>query len=99
MRKISLLIILLSSSTIYAGSHEDMLSMLNTAKVTGMCGTFKQMAAFQETTKMPNGDAFFMRFYTTEAARLGFTIVEMAENCEAFVKNHVELVKFLKSSK
>lgn len=37
--------------------------MLVTAKVAGMCGTFKQMFAFQEATQMPGGDEFIERFF------------------------------------
>lgn len=56
--------------------------MLVTAKVAGMCGTFKQMFAFQEATKMPGGDEFLQRFLTTEQARLGMNPQEFLEACQ-----------------
>lgn len=65
------------------------------AKVTGMCGALKQMAAFQETTKMKGGDDFIFRFYSTEAARLGQSLQEFLLRCESATKNYAELSKAL----
>ena len=45
--------------------------MLVNAKVAGMCGTLKQLSAFQQATQMPGGNDFIVRFFNTEAARLG----------------------------
>lgn len=52
------------------------------SKVAGMCGTFRQMSIFQESTKMPGGDEFFVRFLHTEMARLGWTEETFYKNCE-----------------
>lgn len=51
------------------------------AKATGMCGVFDQMSRFQKTTKMPGGQKFIIRFFSTEAARLGKTTQEMIDFC------------------
>lgn len=63
------------------------------SKMTGACGMVKQMAAFQEATKMPGGDDFLMRFMTTEAARLGETPLGFLERCKGAIEFYVELTK------
>ncbi|ECE6903280.1 hypothetical protein DUB92_23395 [Salmonella enterica subsp. diarizonae] len=56
--------------------------MLVTAKVAGMCGTFKQMFAFQEETQMPGGDEFMNRFLATELARLNMSSETFIKQCQ-----------------
>jgi len=52
------------------------------SKIAGMCGTFRQMTVFQESTKMTGGDEFIVRFIHTEIARLGWTEKKFFKNCE-----------------
>ncbi len=65
------------------------------AKVAGMCGTFKQMAAFQEATQMPGGNDFLVRFMSTEAARLGKDLRTFMQDCVDITKTHGEFMRML----
>ncbi|EEP1426374.1 hypothetical protein HAZ10_004473 [Salmonella enterica] len=65
--------------------------MLVTAKVAGMCGTFKQMFAFQETTQMPGGDEFIERFLNTEISRLGMSLQEFMKLCTESIESYNKL--------
>jgi hypothetical protein len=60
-------------------------------KVAGMCGTLKQLTAFQEATKMKGGDDFILRFFNTESARLGQTLEEFLLRCQYAAKNYAEI--------
>ena len=68
-----------------ANQNEELIDLLTITKVAGMCGTFKQMATFQESTKMPGGDEFILRFMNTEAARLGKTLPQFLNECKSAV--------------
>ena len=78
------LILLLSlfSTSVQANDNEPLIEILVVAKSTGMCGSLKQLAAFQESTKMADGDEFILSFFNTEAARLGLTLPEFLKQCE-----------------
>ncbi|EBI9843388.1 hypothetical protein DMT87_15200 [Salmonella enterica] len=65
--------------------------MLVTAKVAGMCGTFKQMFAFQEATQMPGGDEFIERFLNTEISRLGMSLQEFMKLCTDSIESYNKL--------
>lgn len=77
MKRIAILLILFFSTIVCAKQKSDngdlkgLQELMITSKFAGMCGTIKQMATFQESTKMPGGDEFLQRFLTTEQARLG----------------------------
>ncbi|MCY1390149.1 hypothetical protein D3C76_589640 [compost metagenome] len=60
--------------------------ILVSAKFSGGCSMIVQMATFQESTKMPGGDEFLLRFLNMEAARLGFTSKEYMEQCQQAAK-------------
>ncbi len=61
-----------------------------------MCGTIKQLSAFQETTKMPGGDDFLLRFLNTEVARLGKTLPQFLKESEAAVSIYTQTMKSLR---
>ena len=79
-------------------SDDDISPVINlmiTAKATGMCGVFSQMANFQEATKMPGGDEFIIRFISTEAARLGMTSEKLVGQCPSIVEKYNSTMKSL----
>ncbi|WP_316423345.1 hypothetical protein [Escherichia coli] len=88
MKRIAILLILFFSTIVCAkpksdnGDLKGLQELMITSKVAGMCGTIKQMATFQESTKMPGGDEFLQRFLTTEQARLGMNPQEFLEACQ-----------------
>lgn len=66
-------------------------SMLSTGKMSGACGILKLQTDFQTTTAMPGGNEFVIRFWTTEAARLGHSLTEYIEVCKTSVKTFDQL--------
>ncbi|WP_105517203.1 hypothetical protein [Escherichia coli] len=88
MKRIAILLLLCLSSIANAetksddSSFDEIQGLMITSKFAGMCGTIKQMATFQESTKMPGGDEFLQRFLTTEQARLGMNPQEFLEACQ-----------------
>ncbi|MFN2202292.1 MAG: hypothetical protein ACK2UO_13865 [Caldilineaceae bacterium] len=76
IRSITIGTIILSCSCVSHGNEDNqpLIEMLATAKVSGMCGVFGQMARFQESTQLKNGDQFVTRFAFAEAARIGQTL-------------------------
>ena len=69
------------------------------SKATGMCGAIKQMTAFQESTQMPSGNEFLLRFLNTEAARLGKTLPEFLHGCTTSVKIYTDMMSELENTK
>ena len=55
--------------------------VLTLGKFVGLCGSFAQMARFQDTTKLDGGDEFMTRFLLAESARLGMSPQEFMEQC------------------
>jgi hypothetical protein len=53
-------------------------SLLVIGKASGACGILNLQLQFQSNTKMEGGNEFIVRFWTTEAARLGMTLEEYA---------------------
>lgn len=72
-------------------------NLMVTAKATGMCGVFSQMVAFQDSTKMPGGDEFIVRFLNTEAVRLGYELNEFMKTCPIVVKKYNDTMSLLNS--
>jgi hypothetical protein len=89
--------VLLSSGLPYANENELLLDALVAAKATGMCGAIKQLSAFQESTKMPGGDEFILRFLNTEAARLGRTLPEFLTLCQTAASTYTTLMSSLEA--
>ena len=79
----------------HANENDAVIDMLIAAKATGMCGTFKQLSAFQESTKMPGGDDFLVRFLNTEAARLGKTLPQFLKECQTAVEYYTTIMRAL----
>ena len=75
--------------------YSAIVDMMIAAKATGMCGVFVQMAIFQESTKMPGGDEFIVRFFNTEAVRLGHTLESFTKQCSAVVNEYNSNMKLL----
>ncbi|MBY5300761.1 hypothetical protein FP371_21335 [Citrobacter freundii] len=67
---------------------ETVQNLMLTSKWAGMCGAIKQMATFQESTKMPGGDEFLTRFLTTEQARLGMSPQEFLDSCQKSISTY-----------
>jgi len=94
MRKILLLAIILSSSVSSVSAKESEVSgVMAAAKFSGGCGIFRQMFIFQESTQMPGGEDFIMRFLNTETARLGYSQEEYFEICKKSTEMYKEIVK------
>ncbi|MBN8964342.1 MAG: hypothetical protein J0H89_02945 [Rhizobiales bacterium] len=66
----------------------DAPSILSVAKLTGACGIMDAMIHFQKTTRLPGGDEFVARFWAVEAARLGVTVKQPSDRCDAAVKSY-----------
>lgn len=98
MKRINIIIIslLLTPLSFADTGSDDLIDILVIAKSTGMCGTFKQLSAFQESTKMPGGDEFILRFLNTESARLGKTLPELLKQCQTSVKMYNDIMAGLK---
>jgi len=92
MKKLALLLLISSLSNLTFAQDEEaddlVYSIMVVSKMTGMCGIVKQMASFQETTKMNGGDKFMVRFWKTEAARLGLTLEEFVEQCNVVIEKY-----------
>ncbi len=86
---------IIAISTLFAFNAyaEDMSlsSIMAISKATGACGIMKQMASFQETTKMSGGDQFMLRFWQTEAARLGTDLSQYIKTCEKVTGAYTEM--------
>lgn len=97
MKKLLVLLSLLVPLTSFSeeSGTKEIISLLISAKATGMCGTLKQLAAFQESTKMPGGDEFLVRFINTEVARLGKTQEQFFSECQVAVATYTRTMKAL----
>lgn len=86
MKYLLLLILSVSVSWSYDDTKlkesEASLTLLAQVKMAGICGTYKQMALFQESTKMAGGDEFLQRYINTEVARLNITHDTLLKMCE-----------------
>jgi len=87
--------IFFSASFAHAEDNDQLINLLIASKATGMCGTLKQLAAFQESTQMPGGDEFLLRFINTEAARLGKTLPDLLSECETSVAIYTRTMEAL----
>ena len=66
-------------------------SLLAVGKGTGACGILNMQLIFQDTTGMDGGNEFIVRFWTTEAARLGMTLERYAEHCKTTIASYDRL--------
>jgi hypothetical protein len=93
MKKIFLILFFLISLPVLAVENKEndmseIIGMMVVAKATGMCGVFSQMVSFQQSTKMSGGDEFIVRFLTTEAVRLGYTLDSFMAQCPSVVEKY-----------
>lgn len=91
----SLMLVSLLLPNVDANDNEPLIELLIVAKATGMCGTIKQLTAFQESTKMPGGDEFILRFLNTEVARLGKTVPQFLNECQSSVAIYTNTMESL----
>lgn len=89
----ALLVALSITSTPSAFGEEDfkLTEIMTISKILGACGVMGQMAAFQSSTKMEGGDAFFERFWRTELTRIGTTPDSFTKYCEIVGKRYEQL--------
>lgn len=73
---------LLISLPSLAEGNQELLEKLAVAKMTGLCGAVQQMARFQSTTQLKNGEEFIDKFVDAEAARLGIHRAQFLKGCE-----------------
>jgi hypothetical protein len=98
MRRLSVLVIVLTVSA-WSHAHSQtappneltLQGFLVVGKSAGACGILTQQLTFQETTQMSGGNEFFIRFWTTEAARLGMTLEQYVEHCKTAVSSYGKL--------
>lgn len=76
-----------------ASSQEELTTqgILATAKMAGACGILDSMINFQKTTKMEGGNAFVLRFWEVESARLGMTVEQLSNQCNQAVTGYDKL--------
>jgi hypothetical protein len=79
----------------HAEKSESLTGLMALSKMTGLCGAIKQMAAFQETTQMPSGNEFLLRFTRTEAARMGKDLKSFLDQCKTSVETYTRTYKML----
>ncbi len=65
--------------------------LLSVAKMAGACGILDSMIQLQKTTKLPGGDDFVVRLWSTEAARLGLTVQQLSNTCSRTVATYDRL--------
>jgi len=83
----SIILVLISTAALSATKEDDenmkfVQDLMLASKWTGMCGVYQQMSAFQESTKMTEGDEFIRRFVNTELARLDITQQQFIDYCK-----------------
>ncbi|WP_345970897.1 hypothetical protein WCX72_03385 [Sulfurimonas sp. HSL1-6] len=89
------LCLLLLNANANDNENKPLINLMIIAKATGMCGTIKQLTAFQESTKMPGGDEFILRFVNTEAARLGKTVPQFLSECQSSIEIYTKTMQSL----
>ena len=87
-----ILVLLLSVETRADKENEDALGVLAAAKMAGACGILDSMIYFQKSTQIDNGEVFIGRFWTMEAARLGWTLEEYSNTCNSATKLYNTMV-------
>ena len=98
MKKIKVLIVALSLLPVFylpAFAQEEltMQGILSIGKFAGACGILDSMINFQKTTKMEGGDAYVVRFWEVEAARLGLSVEQLSNKCNQSVSAYDKMWK------
>jgi len=68
-------------------------SLMAIAKMSGACGILDSQLTFQQTTKLPGGDEFVVRFWRVEATRLGLAMQEYSDRCDQAIAAYDRLWK------
>lgn len=92
------LALLVAARTATAQSDLSPRHLLSVAKMAGACGILDSMIQLQKTTKLPGGDEFVVRFWSTEAARLGLTVQQLSDTCNRSVTTYDRLWSAAESS-
>jgi len=79
------------STTSYADSDLSTQELLAIAKISGACGILQSMSAFQNSTQMSGGDEFLIRYWSTEAARVGKTPDQYILECNQYIDLYEKL--------
>jgi hypothetical protein len=66
-------------------------------KMSGACGIFNLQIQFQENTGLDGGDNFVERFWSAEAARLGMTLEDYANQCHDTLEKYASYSKMFSS--
>ena len=94
-RMVVMIVTILFASSSHGSGNKEILEALQIAKVAGMCGALKQITSFQETTQMPGGNEFILRFFQTESARLGMELQDFLKSCIDSTDEYIKLVEEL----
>jgi len=100
--KLSNYIVCLSLLTTTFAHAEDELTMEQVSavsKIAGSCGQMKGQLIFQTQTELEGGDKLFVRYWTTEAARLGLSFNEYSEMCVSMLKKYADLKELIVEEK
>lgn len=84
---------LAANSSLYAEEPLKIQGILAIAKMTGACGILNSMTHFQKTTQMPGGNDFIVRFWSTEATRLGMSEDQYIENCNSSISTYDRMIE------
>lgn len=98
MQKIKVLVVafsLLSAFSLPASAQSELTAqgILATGKMAGACGILDSMINFQKATQMEGGNAFVLRFWEVEAARLGMSVEQLSSRCNQAVSAYDKLWK------
>ena len=69
----------------FALDKVDPQGVLAISKIVGACGVLDSLIQFQSATKLAGGDEFVVRFWQTEAARLGYSVDQLSKNCSSSI--------------
>ncbi|MHB8764840.1 MAG: hypothetical protein ACYDA8_10980 [Deferrisomatales bacterium] len=75
----------------HAADDLSLQGLLSTAKMAGACGIMDSMIQLQKTTKLPGGDEFVARFWSVEAARLGYSVQQFSDTCNKSIEAYNRL--------
>ena len=79
--------------TTFAKANEDLSieQIMAISKISGSCGQLQSQIIFQEQTELKEGEKFVVRYWTTEAARLGHTLESYTAMCIEMLEKYATL--------
>lgn len=99
IKKIAFFFCMLVIQTSPASAELSAQGILAISKMSGACGILDSMINFQKTTRMEGGEAFVLRFWEVEAARLGMSVQQLSQQCNQSVSAYDKLWKAAGSTK